>query len=120
MPHRASLRVLVVGTEPELTALLRDHGLAVEHAVPSSAAASLLAGSFQAAFLPADASGCEVATIVRRANRAARPRLIALTPSTTSDDFTAFRTAGFDLHLTMPIRSEQLVTAMLLIRMSAI
>ena len=116
----SSLRVLVCDDDVEaceaLVSALDGEQIVVEAVHNGTDAVRALAsGTFAAAFLDIglpDISGFEVATQVRRAGLVPRIRLIAVTGRGQASDREKSRQAGFDLHLTKPIRIEQIVAAL--------
>jgi CheY-like chemotaxis protein len=113
------LRVLVCEDVEETRGLfvhlLRTHGYDAR-GVSSGVAAvdAVRAGDIDVALvdigLP-DISGLEVAALIRKAVLPRHVRLIAVTGYGSAADRASSQLAGFDAHLTKPIRLRELVTA---------
>ncbi|HEY4179350.1 MAG TPA: response regulator [Kofleriaceae bacterium] len=120
----SSLRILLCEDGPDLRMLLadvlREKGHVVyETATGSDALSSATETPLDVAFIDTslpDMSGFDVGRRIRDANPSSRVRLIALADAQTTAMLGASRNAGFDMILLKPVKLEQLIAALSLVR----
>lgn len=114
----AGLTIMVIEDEPEtlelVSMVLENHGASVITAANAEAAIDLLA-SVKPDVVVSDlnlpgADGCEVVRRVRESHGATLPA-IALSASSTLGDAKRALEAGFDVHVSKPVSSDELIEA---------